>query len=89
MTEDTKEMLTVPEVALALGVSQSAVRNAIYEKRLPSERKYGRPLVSRADFEVYKQRTRPGGEKPKGRPKKLGVNPAGSPIAKEVEADGA
>ncbi len=61
-------MLTVPEVAQELGITQGAVRNAIYEQRLPSVRMLGRPIVKRSDLEAYIQRTRPNGEKPKGRP---------------------
>lgn len=53
-----------------LGISQAAVRNAIYEGRLASVKLYGRPLVSRADLDAYKQRTQPDGVKKTGRPRR-------------------
>lgn len=68
--EDTPQLLTVPEVALELGVTQPAVRNAIYENRLPSVNMYGRHLIARRDLDAYKQRTQPGGVKKVGRPRK-------------------
>ena len=61
-------MLTVPEVAQELGLSQTTIRTAIYENRLPAIKMFGRPIISRSDMEDYRQRTRPDGEKPKGRP---------------------
>ncbi len=61
-------LLTAREAAAELGVHVSTVHNAFQESRLPFVPLYGRKLISRADLETYKQRTRPDGEKPKGRP---------------------
>jgi predicted DNA-binding transcriptional regulator AlpA len=67
--QDT-DLLTVPEVARELGITQGAIRIAIYERRLPSLEKYGRRLVARPDLNHYKQRTQPEGVKRVGRPRK-------------------
>jgi excisionase family DNA binding protein len=72
-------LLTAREAAAELGVHVGTVHNAFQESRLPFVALYGRKLISRADLEAYKQRTRQGGGKPKGRPKKL-------PDNKEVNA---
>ncbi len=63
-----EDFLTVPEAAAELAITVSSVHIALKENRLPYIEKYGRKLVSRADLDIYKLRTRPGGEKPKGRP---------------------
>lgn len=60
--------LTVNEAAESLGIHQATLRNAIREGRLPSNRIYGKIVVARADMEAYRERTRPTGEKPRGRP---------------------
>ena len=65
-------LLTAREAAAELGVHVGTVHNAFQESRLPFVALYGRKLISRADLEAYKQRTRPDGEKPKGRPHKVG-----------------
>ncbi len=64
------DLLTVAEIAAELKVADGTVRTAIRKGHLPSQRKYGSILVTRADLDAYKQRTRPDGEKPRGRPKK-------------------
>ena len=64
-------LLTAREAAQELGIHTGTVHKAFQENRLPFVALYGRKLISRVDLEAYKQRTRPGGEKPKGRPKKL------------------
>ncbi len=61
-------LLTAREAAAELGVHVGTAHNAFQEDRLPFVALYGRKLISRADLDAYKQRTRPGGEKPKGRP---------------------
>jgi len=66
--EDT--LLTVQEAAASLGVTDGAVRLALSQGRLPSVEKYGRKLVAWPDLDVYRQRTRPGGVKRVGRPRK-------------------
>lgn len=67
---ETQGYLTVQEVARELQVSDGAIRAAVSEGRLPSTVAFGRKLISRSDLDDYKQRTRPNGEKPKGRPRK-------------------
>ena len=68
---EEQDYLTIPEAMKELDASASSIHAAIRECRLPHVVKYGRKLISRADLDAYKQRTRPGGEKPKGRPKKV------------------
>lgn len=63
-------ILTVPQCAERLGVSQGAVRVAIYEGRLPAIEMYGKRLVMAASLETYRQRSQPSGEKRVGRPPK-------------------
>ena len=65
---EEEALLTVQEAAELLGTRDQTVYDAIREERLPYVVKYGRKLVSRQAIEVYKERTRPTGEKPKGRP---------------------
>ena len=69
--DTSQQLMTVPEVALELGVTQTAVRNAVYENRLPSVKMYGKPLIARTDLDAYKQRTQPSGVKKVGRPKRV------------------
>lgn len=64
------EYFTVPEAMRELDAAAQTIHTAITEGRLPFVVKYGRKLVSPADLAVYKQRTRPNGEKPRGRPRK-------------------
>lgn len=63
------DYLTIPQVSRELGAAAQTVHTAISEGRLPFVVKYGRKLVARADVEAYRERTRPDGEKPKGRPR--------------------
>ena len=63
-------LLTAREAAAEMGVHIDTAHNAFQEDRLPFVALYGRKLISRADLDAYKQRTRPGGEKPKGRSRK-------------------
>jgi len=74
--------LTVREAADALGVSESAVRNATLEGRLPSVQRFGRKLIDAAALEEYRQRTQPAGVPPRGRPR------AGSAAAAEGAGGG-
>ena len=64
-------MLTVAQAAVELGVTQGAVRLAMYDNRLPFEEFYGRKLIKRPDLEEYKSRTQPDGSKRVGRPRKM------------------
>ncbi len=68
---ENEALLTAREAAAELGVHVGTVHNAFQESRLPFVALYGRKLISRAALDAYKQRTRQGGEKPKGRPRKL------------------
>lgn len=70
VAEGVEELLTVREAAGALGVSESAVRNATLEGRLGFVVKYGRKLIARADVDEYRRRTQPEGKKPTGRPRR-------------------
>ena len=65
---ENPDYLTIPQVAEELGVKPPTVHGALNKGRLPFVMLYGRKLISRADMNAYKLRTRPGGEKPKGRP---------------------
>lgn len=67
---ETEGLLTAREAAQELGIAIGTVHNAFQEKRLPFVALYGRKLISRAALEAYRKRTRPDGEKPKGRPRK-------------------
>ncbi len=67
---ENEVLLTAREAAQELGVHVGTVHNAFQESRLPFIALYGRKLISRIDLEAYKQRTRPNGGKPKGRPRK-------------------
>jgi excisionase family DNA binding protein len=67
-TESGEELVTVQEAAKELNVSESAIRNATLEGRLPSIFKYNRKLITRAALDAYKARTQPGGAPVKGRP---------------------
>ena len=69
---EAEVLLTAREAAQELDVHTGTVHNAFQEGRLPFVALYGRKLIRRADLDAYKQRTRPGGEKPKGRPRKAG-----------------
>ena len=68
---ENKDLLTAPEVCNELSISRGAVHNAMTEGRLPFTVMYGRKLISRTDLDAYRQRTRPEGEKPRGRPRKI------------------
>ena len=70
MSVTQEQFFTVQEASKELDLAESTVRNALQEQRLPFTLMYGRKLISRADLEAYKLRTRPAGEKPKGRPRK-------------------
>jgi excisionase family DNA binding protein len=62
-------LLTVQESAAQIGVSETAIRNATLEGRLPFVRLYGRKLIEPVALEAYRQRTQPKGVKQRGRPK--------------------
>lgn len=61
---------TVQEAARELNVSDSAVRIALLEGRLPFAVMFGRKLIARPDLAAYKQRTQPDGVRRVGRPRK-------------------
>ena len=66
--EKPDEYLTVQEAAEYLNVTETAVRGAILDDRLPSTVKYGRKVISRNDLAAYKARTQPDGTAKAGRP---------------------
>ena len=67
---ENPDFLTPAQAAQELDVQAPAVHSALSEGRLPFVTLYGRKLISRTDLDAYKLRTRPGGEKPRGRPRK-------------------
>lgn len=67
---ETDTLLTVQEAAKKIGVSESAIRNATLDGRLPSVWRYGRKLIDAGELEAYRERTQPGGVKQRGRPRK-------------------
>lgn len=66
---DTDALLTVHEAAEKIGVSDSAIRNATLEGRLPFVVKFGRKLIEQDALIEYQRRTQPDGQKSKGRPR--------------------
>lgn len=46
-------MITVPEAAKEANVTPQAIRNAIYEGKLPSRQILGRQVISRPDLDAY------------------------------------
>lgn len=67
---DTETLLTVQEAALRIGVSESAIRNAMLQGRLPFVAMFGRKLIEQEALSTYQRRTQPGGAKARGRPPK-------------------
>ncbi len=66
---DTETLLTVREAAAKIGVSESAIRNATLEGRLPFVMKFGRKLIPQDALTAYRRRTQPAGIKSRGRPR--------------------
>ena len=65
-----------------MGVTETAIRNAILQGRLPSERIYGRKVVATKEIEAYRLRTQPEGVKATGRPK--GTSDSKSDVAEDA-----
>jgi len=55
-----EEFLTVPEAAIRAGISEQAIRNAIYRGKLAVTEKYGRKLIRTLEFEEYRRNTKMG-----------------------------
>lgn len=68
MPKKPNSHITVADAAELLGVSQAAVRQAIYDKRLVAGERFGVTILKRSDILDYKSKTQPTGEKPRGRP---------------------
>ena len=68
--DPSRPYMTISQAATSLGVQPQTVRNAVNEERLPCVRVYGRVLIDPDELEVYRKRTQPDGEKPRGRPRK-------------------
>ena len=66
----SETLLTVKEAAERLGVTESAVRNATLDGRLPFVIKFGRKLVETKELEAYRERTQPAGVPAPGRPRR-------------------
>jgi excisionase family DNA binding protein len=67
--ETPDDLMTIAEAAELLGVHRQTVYTAIREGRMESIKRYGKALVSRSEVDAYQRRTRPGGVKPRGRPR--------------------
>lgn len=76
---DTDALLTVHEAAEKIGVSDSAIRNATLDGRLPFVVKFGRKLIERDALIEYQRRTQPDGQKSKGRPR------AAEPVTSQLD----
>jgi excisionase family DNA binding protein len=63
-----EQYLTVPQAATVLGVSKSAIYEAIREARIRSELVFGRRVIRREEVAAYQQRTEGVGARG-GRPK--------------------
>ncbi len=70
MAQEEDPLLTVREAADKIGVSESAIRNATLDGRLPYEQMYGRKLIRLSDVMAYQARTQVGGIIRSGRPKR-------------------
>lgn len=70
MIQEGDELLTVQEASVKIGVSDSAIRNALGSHRLAFERRYGRKLIRLADLLEYQTRTQAEGTPRVGRPRK-------------------
>jgi excisionase family DNA binding protein len=68
-----ERFVTIKEAAEMLEVTRSAIEQAIWGGKLPSQTVFGKIVIDRADLEAYRARTRPDGVKPRGRPKKKAV----------------
>ena len=54
MTEVEEELVTIGEAAVLAGVTEPAIRNAIYRKKLVTTVRYGRKLLKRSDVLTYR-----------------------------------
>jgi len=68
------DLITVPEIMEALGLSQARVWKALDDGTIPCVVKYGKRLASKSDVEAYKMRTQPDGTPRVGRPKKTSTS---------------
>ena len=86
---DTEKLFTVQEAAIRIGVSQSAIRNATLQGRLPFLMKFGRKLIEQEALAAYQLRTQPDGIKPRGRPlKAVQESPVAPATAGQQKEDG-
>ena len=69
---NTETLFTVREAAAKIGVSESAIRNATLQGRLPFVVKFGRKLIEQEALADYQGRTQPEGVKARGRPRTRG-----------------
>ena len=78
-TELGLDFLTVTQAAQEAGVTQAAIRNAIYEGKLAARQMLGRHVIARGQFDVYLSNRRR-----RGRPTKPDAqSPAETPKASE------
>ena len=69
LTMDTDDLLTVEEVARRKRISVTTAYKAVREGALPSQRLFGRLLVTVADADAFQPATH-GGPRGGGRPRK-------------------
>jgi hypothetical protein len=81
-SKEDEELLTVKECADESGVTEMAIRNAIWRGKLPSVEKYGRVLVERAALDAYRATARP------GRPSKEAITTQTEKASKSKRASG-
>ena len=70
MKKPLPKMLTIPQAAEYLNASRQAVWGAIEKGRLQAERYDHVRLIPRAALVAYKKTRRPGGPKPKAKPRR-------------------
>lgn len=58
--EGERKFLTIQDAAREAGISEQAIRNAIYRRRISTVEMYGRLLIDRAAFEAYRKNTKMG-----------------------------
>lgn len=68
MTDEEANFFTVKESAEFLGVSPATLRDAMKDKRIKVERRYGRFVLSKAELQEYRAKTQPNGKPKVGRP---------------------
>jgi len=66
--KERRDLITIQEAAAEAGLTEAAIRNAVYRGKLAVTEMYGRKLIDRVAFEEYRRNTKMG--RPKGSTKK-------------------